>query len=56
MLYDSLSNGRNMPEIIRLIKALPTTDRYLGATPANWQPRDNVVVPDQKTRTRWRSN
>ena len=49
MLYYPLQNGRYMPEIIRLVKALQTTDTYKVATPANWQPGDNVVVPAPKT-------
>jgi len=49
MLYYPLSNGRYMPEIIRLIKAFQTTDKYHVATPANWQPGDKVVVPAPKT-------
>jgi len=49
MLYYPLQNGRYMPEIIRLVKALQTTDKYHVATPANWQPGDKVVVPAPKT-------
>jgi len=49
MLYYPLQNGRYMPEIIRLVKALQTTDKYKVATPANWQPGDKVVVPAPKT-------
>lgn len=49
MLYYPMQNGRYMPEIIRLVKALQTTDRYKVATPANWQPGDKVVVPAPKT-------
>ena len=49
MLYYPLSNGRYMPEIIRLIRAFQTTDKYHVATPANWQPGDKVVVPAPKT-------
>jgi len=49
MLYYPLQNGRYMPEIIRLIKAFQTTDKYHVATPANWQPGDKVVVPAPKT-------
>jgi len=49
MIYYPLQNGRFMPEIIRLIKALQTTDKYKVATPANWQPGDKVVVPAPKT-------
>ncbi len=49
MIYYPLQNGRLMPEIIRLIKALQTTDKYKVSTPANWQPGDKVVVPAPKT-------
>jgi len=49
MFYYPLSNGRYMPEIIRLIKAFQTSDKYHVATPANWQPGDKVVVPAPKT-------
>jgi peroxiredoxin 2/4 len=45
MLYYPMSNGRYIPEIIRLVKALQTTDKHGVATPANWQPGDKVVVP-----------
>ncbi|MCK4269880.1 MAG: peroxiredoxin [Methanogenium sp.] len=48
MIYYPLSNGRYIPEIIRLVKALQTSDQYGVATPANWQPGDKVVVPPPK--------
>jgi peroxiredoxin (alkyl hydroperoxide reductase subunit C) len=49
MFYYPLQNGRFMPEIIRMIKALQTTDKFKVSTPANWQPGDKVVVPPPKT-------
>jgi peroxiredoxin 2/4 len=49
MIYYPLSNGRYIPEIVRLIKALQTTDKHGVSTPANWQPGDKVVVPAPKT-------
>jgi peroxiredoxin (alkyl hydroperoxide reductase subunit C) len=49
MLYYPLQNGRYMPEIIRMVKAFQTSDKYKVATPANWQPGDKVVVPAPKT-------
>jgi peroxiredoxin 2/4 len=49
MIYYPLQNGRFMPEIIRLVKALQTTDQYKVSTPANWQPGDKVVVTPPKT-------
>jgi peroxiredoxin (alkyl hydroperoxide reductase subunit C) len=50
MIYYPLSNGRYIPEIIRLVKALQTTDKHGVATPANWQPGDKVVVPAPKNK------
>ena len=50
MLYYPMSNGRYIPEIIRLVKALQTSDKYGVATPANWQPGDKVVVPAPKNK------
>ncbi|MBN1762102.1 MAG: peroxiredoxin [Methanomicrobia archaeon] len=49
MLYYPLSNGRNMDEIMRLIDAFQTSDKHKVATPANWRPGDEVVVPPPKT-------
>ncbi len=49
MLYYPLMNGRNMDEIVRMIDAFQTSDKYKVATPANWRPGDEVVVPSPKT-------
>jgi peroxiredoxin 2/4 len=49
MIYYPLQNGRYIPEILRLIKALQTTDAHKVSTPANWQPGEKVVVPAPKT-------
>jgi peroxiredoxin (alkyl hydroperoxide reductase subunit C) len=49
MIYYPLTTGRNMQEILRLIKALQTSDEHKVATPANWQPGDPVIVPAPKT-------
>lgn len=45
LLYYPLSNGRNFDEIKRLLVAMQTTDAYQVATPANWSPGDEVIVP-----------
>ena len=50
MIYYPLTAGRFMPEIVRLVKSLQTTDKYGVATPANWQPGDKVVVPAPKNK------
>jgi len=45
VLYYPLSTGRNFPEILRLLVALQTADKLRVATPADWQPGDDVIVP-----------
>ncbi|MFH1393829.1 MAG: peroxiredoxin, partial [Candidatus Micrarchaeota archaeon] len=45
VLYYPLSNGRNMDEIKRLLIAMQKSDKEGIATPANWQPGDDVIIP-----------
>lgn len=45
VLYYPLSNGRNFQEIKRLLIAMPTSDAHQVATPADWQPGEEVIVP-----------
>jgi len=45
MIYYPLSNGRNFDEIVRLLIAMQTADTHQIATPADWQPGDDVIVP-----------
>ncbi len=45
IIYYPLSNGRNMDEIKRLVLALQKSDKEGIATPANWQPGDDVIIP-----------
>jgi len=45
MLYYPLSNGRNMAEIKRLLIAMQTSDTEGVATPANWTPGEEVIIP-----------
>ncbi len=45
LLYYPLSNGRNFQEIKRLLLAMQTTDKHKVATPADWQPGEEVIVP-----------
>ena len=49
MVYYPMSNGRSIPEFLRLLKALQTSDQYGVATPEGWQPGDKVIVPPAKT-------
>lgn len=45
ILYYPLSNGRNMQEIKRLLVAMQHSDEHKIATPANWQPGEDVIIP-----------
>jgi len=49
MIYYPLTTGRNMDEILRLMQALQTTDEHTVATPANWRPGDQVILPPPAT-------
>jgi alkyl hydroperoxide reductase subunit AhpC len=45
MLVYPMSTGRNFAEILRILDSLQLTSRMGVATPANWQPGEDVVVP-----------
>ena len=45
IIYYPLSNGRNMEEVKRLVLACQKSDRDGVATPANWQPGEDVIIP-----------
>ncbi|OQA40222.1 MAG: Alkyl hydroperoxide reductase subunit C [Candidatus Omnitrophica bacterium ADurb.Bin314] len=45
ILYYPLSNGRNFDEIKRLLIAMQTSDAFRVATPADWRPGEDVIVP-----------
>ena len=45
ILYYPLSTGRNFDEIKRVIQALQKADAENVATPADWRPGDDVIVP-----------
>jgi peroxiredoxin (alkyl hydroperoxide reductase subunit C) len=49
IIYYPLTTGRNMQEILRVVKALQTTDANGVATPANWEPGQKVIMPPPKT-------
>jgi len=40
-----MSVGRNFDEILRVIDSLQLTDRCTIATPADWRPGDEVIIP-----------
>lgn len=45
MVYYPMTNGRSIPEFVRLVAALQTSDKNKVATPAGWQPGEKVIVP-----------
>jgi peroxiredoxin (alkyl hydroperoxide reductase subunit C) len=45
MVYYPMTNGRSIPEFLRLVAALRTCDANKVATPEGWQPGDKVIVP-----------
>ena len=45
ILYYPLSTGRNFDEIKRIILALQKSDSDQVATPADWRPGDDVIIP-----------
>ncbi|MCX6132331.1 MAG: peroxiredoxin [Ignavibacteriales bacterium] len=45
VIYYPLSLGRNFDELYRVIIALQTADAFGVATPADWRPGDDVIVP-----------
>jgi peroxiredoxin 2/4 len=49
MIYYPLNVGRNFDEIVRVIDALQTVDKYGVACPADWTVGKEVIVPPPNT-------
>ncbi|HWA06011.1 MAG TPA: peroxiredoxin [Ignavibacteria bacterium] len=45
IVYYPLNVGRNFDELYRVLVALQTSDKFGIATPADWRPGDDVIVP-----------
>ncbi len=45
IIYYPLSMGRNFDELKRALIAMQTADTFSIATPADWRPGDDVIVP-----------
>jgi peroxiredoxin (alkyl hydroperoxide reductase subunit C) len=45
VVYYPLSIGRNFDELYRALIAMQTADAFQCATPADWRPGDEVIVP-----------
>lgn len=49
IIYYPLSNGRNFHELKRILMAMQLTDKLGKATPADWMPGDEVLIPAPAT-------
>lgn len=49
MVYYPMTNGRSIDEFYRLVQALQTADTHKVATPENWTPGQDVIVPTPQT-------
>jgi len=45
MLTYPMSSGRNFDEVLRLLDSCQLTARHTVATPVNWRPGDDVIIP-----------
>jgi alkyl hydroperoxide reductase subunit AhpC len=45
MLLYPMSNGRNFDEIVRLLDSIQLSESKGIATPVNWKPGENVIIP-----------
>lgn len=45
IIYYPLSLGRNFDELMRALIAMQTADKHSIATPADWRPGDDVIIP-----------
>ena len=57
MLMYPMSTGRNFNEILRALDSIQLTAKHRVATPANWQPGEDVVISaaisDEEAKTLW---
>ncbi|CAH2892328.1 MAG: Alkyl hydroperoxide reductase subunit C-like protein [uncultured Paraburkholderia sp.] len=45
MLVYPMSSGRNFDEVLRLLDSLQLNAKHSVATPVNWKPGDDVIIP-----------
>jgi thioredoxin-dependent peroxiredoxin len=45
MLVYPMSSGRNFDEVLRLLDSLQLNAKHAVATPVNWRPGDDVIIP-----------
>ncbi|MBK7105365.1 MAG: peroxiredoxin [Ignavibacteriae bacterium] len=49
MIYYPLTNGRSIDEILRIVEALQTSQKFGVATPENWKPGEKVIILPPQT-------
>jgi len=49
MLIYPISTGRNFDEVLRLLDLCQLTAKHTVATPVNWQPGGDVIIPQAVT-------
>src|SRR5262245_38500257 len=49
MLIYPMSSGRNFDEVLRLLDSCQLTTKHTVATPVNWKPGDQVIIPPSIT-------
>ncbi len=45
MLSYPMSSGRNFDEVLRVLDSLQLTAKHNVATPVNWKPGDDIIIP-----------
>lgn len=45
MLAYPMTSGRNFDEVLRLLDSLQLSARHSVATPVNWKPGEEVIIP-----------
>ena len=49
IMYYPMSVGRNLDEMLRVLKAMQFSDEHKVSLPLNWQPGDKVILPAPQT-------
>jgi len=49
IMYYPLNVGRNMDEILRVLKGMQVADMFKVALPLDWKPGDKVILPAPRT-------